>query len=61
MFLNEPPGISFEEIVGHSKVKSLLSSIFISKESKEKTVLLVGESGVGKTMLMHALSMQTDD
>lgn len=57
--MNEPPCISFEEIVGHKEIKSKLSKIFLTKESADKNVLLVGLQGVGKTMLMHALSMQS--
>lgn len=36
--------------------------MFIDSQNTEgKSVLLIGHSGVGKTMLMHGLSMQTQD
>ena len=59
VFVKDSPPISFDEIVGHLKVKQELKTLL--KATNSVSVLLIGPEGVGKTMIMHATSLASDE
>ena len=55
----DPAPISFEEIIGHQSIKEALDQFLLVQTPMN--ILLFGPSGVGKTMIMHASSLKSQD